>query len=87
MTRIALTPKHPERVCWGCDRYCPTRDLACGNGSIRTPHPIELFGDDWQKWYADQNLSDAPDPTLDAGDAAHVERNADPRRLRLISNV
>jgi hypothetical protein len=41
------SPKHPDRVCWGCDKYCPADDLACGNGTIRTPHPIELFGDDW----------------------------------------
>lgn len=43
-------PKHPERVCWGCDRYCPADDLACGNGTVRTPHPVELFGDDWFDW-------------------------------------
>ena len=42
-----LQPVHPERVCWGCDKYCPADDLACGNGTIRTPHPVELFGDDW----------------------------------------
>jgi hypothetical protein len=40
-------PAHPERICWGCDRYCPADDLTCGNGTIRTPHPVELFGDDW----------------------------------------
>ncbi len=38
-------PPHPERVCWGCDQRCPSKDLACGNGSVRTPHPVELFGD------------------------------------------
>jgi hypothetical protein len=42
-------PQHPDRVCWGCDKYCPADDLACGNGTIRTPHPIELWGPDWQK--------------------------------------
>lgn len=42
-----LAPKHPERICWGCNKYCPENDLACGNGTIRTPHPIELFGDAW----------------------------------------
>lgn len=47
MTRIPLHPRNPERICWGCDRYCPAEDLACGNGTIRTLHPIELFGDDW----------------------------------------
>ena len=47
MTRVPLYPKHPERVCWGCDKYCPDDQLACGNGTIRTPHPIELLGENW----------------------------------------
>jgi len=47
--KIPLHPKHPERVCWGCDKYCPPDDLRCGNGTIRTPHPVELFGDDWDE--------------------------------------
>ena len=42
--RIPLQPSHPERVCWGCDKYCPADDLSCGNGTIRTMHPIELLG-------------------------------------------
>jgi hypothetical protein len=50
MTHIALRPKHPERICWGCDKYCPAEDLACGNGTIRTMHPVELFGQDWVEW-------------------------------------
>lgn len=45
--KIALYPKHPERVCWGCDRYCAADALVCGNGSGRTPHPIEMLGVDW----------------------------------------
>ncbi|MCU7247461.1 DUF3079 domain-containing protein [Pseudomonas koreensis] len=40
-------PSHPERICWGCDRYCPAKSLACGNGSDRTMHPVEIFGEDW----------------------------------------
>jgi hypothetical protein len=47
---VPLRPVHPERVCWGCDLYCPADDLACGNGTIRTLHPIELFGEDWLEW-------------------------------------
>lgn len=47
MARVPLHPKYPERICWGCDKYCPADELACGNGTIRTAHPIELFGDDW----------------------------------------
>ena len=44
---LPLHPKHPERICWGCDRYCPADDMVCGNGTIRCPHPCELFGPDW----------------------------------------
>lgn len=50
MAKIALHPKHPEKICWGCDKYCPADSLACGNGTIRTPHPAELFGEDWLEW-------------------------------------
>lgn len=45
--KIPLNPKHPERICWGCDRYCSVDSLACGNGSSRTQHPAELLGEDW----------------------------------------
>jgi hypothetical protein len=48
--KIPLHPVHPERTCWGCDLYCPAGDLRCGNGTIRTMHPCELFGDDWLEW-------------------------------------
>jgi hypothetical protein len=34
----------------GCDGDRSADSLACGNGSERTPHPIELFGDDWNLW-------------------------------------
>lgn len=50
VTDAILRPRHPERVCWGCDQYCPADTLGCANGSIRTPHPSELFGDDWLEW-------------------------------------
>ncbi|MFO1502546.1 MAG: DUF3079 domain-containing protein [Steroidobacteraceae bacterium] len=46
-------PAHPERICWGCNRYCASNDLACGNGTERTPHPVEIFGDDWLDWALD----------------------------------
>lgn len=45
--KIALFPPHPERICWGCDKYCAADALRCGNGSGRTPHPIEVLGEDW----------------------------------------
>lgn len=57
-----LHPSHPERVCWGCDKYCPVDSLACGNGSERTQHPCELFGDDWAEWGIDAADSAAGQP-------------------------
>ena len=51
--KIALNPKHLERICWGCDKLCPANDLRCGNGTIRTQHPVELFGEDWMEWELD----------------------------------
>ncbi len=48
--KFPIHPQHPERTCWGCDKYCAANDLRCGNGSERTQHPMELFGDDWFEW-------------------------------------
>ena len=42
-------PANPERICWGCDKYCAADSMMCGNGSERTQHPFELFGEDWLK--------------------------------------
>jgi hypothetical protein len=50
MAKIPLHPKRPEKICWGCDKYCPADAMRCGNGSERTPHPVELFGEDWLDW-------------------------------------
>lgn len=62
MATLPLHPRHPERTCWGCDKYCPADDLACGNGTIRTLHPVELFGDDWIEWIEEREESvDEPD--------------------------
>lgn len=57
--KIPLVPKNAERICWGCNKYCPARDLRCGNGTIRTPHPAELFGEDWMEWELGHS---APEP-------------------------
>ena len=66
--RLTLLPAHPERICWGCDKYCPADDLGCGNGTIRTMHPCELFGDDWLEW------SNPTSPAGSAGPAACIKR-------------
>jgi hypothetical protein len=65
MARLPLHPRHPERICWGCDRYCPVDDLGCANGTVRTPHPAELFGDDWVEWLGEDSASGEP-PAPDA---------------------
>ncbi|MBC3874251.1 DUF3079 domain-containing protein [Undibacterium flavidum] len=57
--KFPLHPKNPERICWGCDRYCPADSMACGNGADRTAHPVELFGDDWADWGQDFLQSEA----------------------------
>jgi hypothetical protein len=62
MAKIPLNPKNPERVCWGCDKYCPADSLACGNGTIRTQHPAELFGADWLDWANDSQPTPAAAP-------------------------
>ncbi|MBS1174434.1 MAG: hypothetical protein H6R05_565 [Burkholderiaceae bacterium] len=57
--KFPLNPAHPERICWGCERYCPVEDIACGNGSDRTQHPIEIFGEGWEQWLLDdENKAD-----------------------------
>jgi hypothetical protein len=48
--KFPANPPHPERTCWGCDRYCAADALICGNGSERTQHPCEMFGEDWLDW-------------------------------------
>ena len=57
-------PQHPERICWGCDLYCPAKDMRCGNGSDRTPHPAELFGAEWGE-------SIGPDASANLGSCKH----------------
>jgi hypothetical protein len=47
--RFPIEPPHPERTCWGCDRYCPATDMICGNGTERTQHPVELLGPGWAR--------------------------------------
>lgn len=59
--RFPLNPAHPERSCWGCDQYCPAKDLRCGNGSERTQHPVEVFGPGWEDW-APLDAPPVPEP-------------------------
>ena len=38
---IPEAPKYPERICWGCEKLCPTNHLNCRE--TRVPHPKELY--------------------------------------------
>jgi hypothetical protein len=60
--KFPTLPAHPERICWGCDTFCAAQSMNCGNGSDRTPHPVELFGEDWRDW--------GPQPEVDPLEAA-----------------
>ena len=62
-------PKHPERICWGCDKYCSVEDLGCGNGADRTQHPMELLGEDWYL-HGDWGLEFENDPAMEKGNHA-----------------
>ena len=76
-----LHPKNPERVCWGCDKYCPVDDLACGNGTIRAPHPVELFGDDWLDFVAERSAP-AVQPQEVAQETGVEQKAAEARESR-----
>jgi len=50
MAKVLLHPKNLKRLCWGCEKLCPADDMRCGSGTIRSPHPCELMGNDWYDW-------------------------------------
>lgn len=68
-------PANPERICWGCDKYCAAKDMMCGNGSDRTQHPYELFGENWRDWGSDY----APDPVSEERPAGQASADAGPK--------
>jgi hypothetical protein len=74
MSNFPLHPKHPERICWGCEKFCPSEDLSCGNGTIRTPHPIELFGEDWLEWLNEHEHSNGEAVTAPTASAAEMSK-------------
>jgi hypothetical protein len=56
--KFPLNPAHPERTCWGCDKFCAADSMICGNGSERSQHPIELFGPEWLRMGLDPVADD-----------------------------
>lgn len=67
--KFPIHPTNPERICWGCDKYCSIDSMACANE--RSPHPVELFGEDWLAW-GDKQLAEPGEPTRQAL-AAEIE--------------
>lgn len=67
--KFPLNPAHPERTCWGCDKFCPAHSMMCGNGSERTQHPAELFGEDWAEWGMDPFAPADPPKVAAAADS------------------
>jgi hypothetical protein len=61
--KFPIHPARPELICWGCDRYCAANDMMCGNGSDRTQHPYELFGEDWHSWGVEETVERLPAQT------------------------
>lgn len=59
--KIPLNPGHPERICWGCERFCPADDLRCGNGTERAQHPAELWGPEWMSFGLDAPEATTPE--------------------------
>jgi hypothetical protein len=70
--KIPLHPKHPERICWGCDKYCLADSLGCGNGSGRTQHPAELLGENWYEW-GDWGITTLPEKQRNSLDASPLD--------------
>jgi hypothetical protein len=72
--KFPVRPAHPERVCWGCDKYCRVDSMMCGNGSVATLHPAELFGDDWMEWGLDAQAKEPEEAAAppDRGNAART---------------
>jgi Protein of unknown function (DUF3079) len=72
VVKLPLHPGHPERICWGCAKYCPADDMACGNGTDRGQHPIEIFGKDWLETGLDGTVPEVADHPRSKPDAALV---------------
>lgn len=71
--KFPIHPANPERLCWGCDTYCASTDMMCGNGSDRTQHPYELFGEGWQSWGEEGAGEKPPEPVALASDSPICE--------------
>lgn len=66
--KFPINPARPDRICWGCDLYCPVENMACGNGADRTQHPSELFGPDWMEFGLNAGKGMAQAGEAQAGD-------------------
>lgn len=70
--KFPARPGHPERICWGCEHFCPADDMRCGNGTDRAHHPVELWGEDWMSIGRDGTSAQPAEPP--EGPAAVADR-------------
>jgi len=63
--KIPVHPGHPERICWGCEHFCPADDMRCGNGTDRAQHPFELWGEGWMEIGLDADNENEVSPASD----------------------
>ncbi|WP_440217308.1 DUF3079 domain-containing protein [Chromobacterium piscinae] len=42
-TKLPIYPWHPERICRESGKYRSTQGIACGNGTSRTQHSVEIL--------------------------------------------
>lgn len=52
-------------------------DMRCGNGTIRTPHPVELFGEDW---FVEDAAARPGGPHVSIGSGGAARRTPDDHR-------
>ena len=72
--KFPLSPKHPEHMFSGCDKYFPVDSLACGKDARRSRHLTELFGEDWYE--CDDQEPGSATETVKSATAAPVSRKA-----------
>jgi len=55
--------------------------MACGNGSERAQHPVELFGDDWIDWQQETAPASQPAAAPAAPDEPPDRISSGPRAI------
>ena len=57
--KFPIFPKNPERICWGCDKYCKEDALQCGRDWYKKGDWSNLLSEEQQ---IELGLKEAPKP-------------------------